>query len=323
MKTAFKAKIAGILLAGAGLALAAIPASAQITGIPVTDIPTNSSPSCGLSPTPVPSPLPTTPPDTTQCGGEAGYYAVDNGMTRFRYVTATVTAGVSLVDLNGDSGEDLGAIGVELCDPNTGEAFQLGVTSPASGEYQVVYGYGDLNGVYEDDCIQSGVLLPIPPGGFANTSPIPVTGGNAVLLTGLNTAQPIATGDSLTLSIYYNPRRHSDVEFTVCDNDQTWGCRNPTVGGVGYQNFYEFGIGGLTTNVDLTSPALNELSEFTSVAANFYASKTSFGSIYEPSHWNLREGVLVNSSSQAIMSPNESLSDNGSSFVLDEGSTSP
>jgi hypothetical protein len=276
-------KAAGAALAAAllGVALAALPATAAVPAVPVTSI------------------------TATTSGGEAGYYAVDNGRTRFRYVQGTLQASTSLVDLNGTGAE--GAVGLELCDPNTGHAFQLGIESPSAGVYVVEYGTGTLTGTYEDDCIQGGLL----------------NGGTGTPIAGEGTAQPVATGDQVQLSIYYNPRaRHHTVEFTVCDPDQTWGCRNPTVS-TPPENFYEFGIGALTATPDLTAPASILLTQFTGAAANYYSSSRQFGSIHVPGHWNLRQGVLVNASSQPILSANSSLDSTGSEFDLSEGSTSP
>ena len=292
--------VAGTATLGLGIAAAAA-AQAATPVVPVTNIPAS-----------------------TALGGESGYYAVDNGHTRFRYVTATLDASTALVDLNGATSAS-GAVGVELCDPNTGYAFQLGVdavpgATPGTTDYAVAAGYGTLTGTFEDDCIQGGLLSPTFP-----TSTTWTTTGTATtaLIAGQGTSQPIATGDPLDLSIYYNPNaKHKTVEFSVCDANQTWGCRNPSTK-TGARNIYEFGVGGLTNAAGLTSPPLNLLTQFTSAAANYYSSNRGFGSIDVPGHWSLRQGVLVNASSQPIMSPDSSLSSSGSEFDLYEGSTSP
>src|SRR5712664_1561698 len=58
--------------------------------------------------------------------GEAGYYANSNGQTRFRDVQAQVTVTNGIKNLNGTGSND-GAVGVELCNPNTDYSVQLGV----------------------------------------------------------------------------------------------------------------------------------------------------------------------------------------------------
>src|SRR6185437_9660822 len=94
------------LLALGGLGIAASPANA-VTGIGVS----------------------------SNTAGVAGYYANDNGHTRFRDVQADTTVTPQIKNLNGTSN---GALGVELCDPNSGYAAQLGVWWNGS-QYQVVY----------------------------------------------------------------------------------------------------------------------------------------------------------------------------------------
>src|SRR6185437_11044268 len=74
--------------------------------------------------------------------GEAGYFANDNGQTRFRDVRAQLNVTNQIKNLNG-SNTNLGGVGVELCDPNTGYSAQLGVQWTGTA-FVVQYGDGLL-----------------------------------------------------------------------------------------------------------------------------------------------------------------------------------
>src|SRR6266705_2266426 len=128
----YKTKIAAVavsLVAAGGLALAAAPVHADPSHVGVTH--------------------------NTQ--GEAGYYANSNGQTRFRYVQAQVGVTNGIKNLNGSGPLNPGALGVELCNPNTDYSIQLGVLWTGS-QFEVQYGHGLLGAPIggNDPCIQSG-----------------------------------------------------------------------------------------------------------------------------------------------------------------------
>jgi len=236
--------------------------------------------------------------------GEAGYFANDNGQTRFRDVRAQLNVTNQLKFLSGVT-QNPGAAGVELCDPNSGYAAQLGVewvpTSPTTGSFQVKYGLGSL-GNAADPCIQNGLV----------TNPTPQQ-----LLSNFT----INAGDHLQFEIYYSPTgRHHTITLNVCDTTQDV-CRQAQQH-VSAKNFYEAGIGVVTQQVGLTAPALNGLVSFTNCSFNYYSSTTNFNRIFVPAHWNLKRSDFVNSSSQVVMSSNGSLDGGGHAFNMFEGSTS-
>lgn len=235
---------------------------------------------------------------TQNTAGEAGYYANDNGHTRFRDVRATVGITNQIRNLDGAGGH--GGVGVELCDPNTGYAIQLGVQWNGAA-FVVSYGHGILL-LNADPCIQSGLV----------TSPPPVTLAPLAL-------HPV-TGDQVSFEIYYNPSSHW-VTINSCDQTQDV-CRQAHFND-GFKNLYEFGIGAVSNGPLLTAPAANFLASFSSLAANYYSSNHFLGSIFVPAHWNLKRSDWVNSSFQTIMSSNGSLDVGGHGFSLFNGSTSP
>lgn len=231
--------------------------------------------------------------------GEAGYFANDNGHTRFRDVQARLTVTNQLKNLDGAGG--LGGAGVEVCDPNDGYSVQLGVQwSIALQKYVVQFGHGLLgNTTFADPCIQSGLI--------SNPTPL-----SPLALTP-------AVGDQLSFEIYYNPKTHW-FSLNSCDVTQDV-CRQAHFND-GFKNLYEFGIGAVSNGPVLTAPADNPLVTFTNCAANYYSSTRFWGSIYVPGHWNLKQADWVNSSFQPIMSSNGSLDIGGHTFGLSNGSTS-
>lgn len=233
--------------------------------------------------------------------GESGYYANDNGQTRFRYVQAATTVTNQVKNLDGTT-TNLGAVGVELCDPNTDYSIQVGVLWTGT-QFQVQYGHGLLGAPIggNDPCVQSGLV-----------------NGATSHLAFLNGFTPV-TGDHVTFAIYYDPHSHW-ITVNSCDTTQD-SCRQAHFND-GYKNLYEFGIGAVTQQVNLTAPALNSLVSFTNCQANYYSSTRGWNSIFVPAHWNLKRSDFVNSSDQVVMSSNGSLDGGGHSFSLFNGSTS-
>lgn len=238
--------------------------------------------------------------------GESGYYANDNGMTRFRDVQADTTVVNQIKFLNGATAGTQGALGVELCDPNSGRAAQLGVWwNPGLSKFQVVYDTGVLlpNG---DPCIMSGLISATP--------------------QQLLSTFTINPGDHLHFEIFWQPHGFHFFKFNVCDTTLDV-CRQATVP-TGFLNLYEAGIGAVTNNLALTAPAANLLDTFTSTKFNYYSSTTAWNSIFVPAHWQLKRSDFVNSSDQVVMSPQQfgaltgSLNNSGTAFSLYEGSTS-
>jgi hypothetical protein len=230
--------------------------------------------------------------------GEAGYFAKDNGQTRFRDVQANVGVTNQLKNLDGAGG--LGGAGVELCDPNTGYSIQLGVQWNGS-RYVINYGHGtlgDLSG--SDPCIMSGL----------------VSGPTTLAPVALNPA----VGDQLHFEIYYNPSSHW-VTIKACDVTQDMTCRQANFND-GFKNLYEAGIGVVSNGPALTAPANNFLASFSGTSFNYYSSTKAWNSIYVPAHWNLRQADWVNSSDQVVMSSNGSLNGAGTMFSMSNGSTS-
>lgn len=236
---------------------------------------------------------------TQNAAGEAGYYANDNGQTRFRDVRAQLTVTNQIKNLNG-AGDNLGGVGVELCDPNSGYAAQLGVQWNGTG-FVVQYGHG-LLGNMADPCIQSGLV----------SNPTPLS----------PLAIHPAAGDHLTFEIFYQPvGHHHFIVFNVCDTTQDV-CRQAQIH-VSAKNFYEAGVGVVSNSgVVLTAPALNPLVTLTGASFNYYSSTTNFNSIFKPAHWELKRADWVNSSSQVITSSNGSLDPAGHAFSMFNGSTS-
>lgn len=236
---------------------------------------------------------------TDNTAGVAGYYVNDNGHTRIRDVQADATVVPQIKFLNGPGGQ--GAVGVELCDPNSGFAAQLGVWWNAGlSRYQVVYATGTLNLALADPCIMTGLITPTP--------------------QQLLSTFTIGQGDHLHFEIFYNRLSHW-LHFNTCDFTLDV-CRQAAVH-VGFRQFFEAGIGAVSNAQMLTAPANIFLDSLTSTRFNYYSSTRQWNSIYVPAHWQLKEARWVNASSQVVMSPDESLNAAGNAFSLFEGSTSP
>jgi hypothetical protein len=241
--------------------------------------------------------------------GEAGYYGSDDNHTHYRFTETTVTASASLKNLNGltqTSPDNEGAVGTELCDPNTGDVAQIGLFwDYTTSSYRVAYAEGTFSSLTaEDPCIDDG---------FEN----PAIESADTLLGNFTINQ----GDKVYVGVYYSPSRHHYLEFGACDITQDV-CRQAQVS-TGSQEYWEFGTGALTNNGTLTAPASNLLAAFTGSEVTTYSGKGPI-SISDVAGYNglggLTEAQFDNASSQVVMSPNDSLS--GSTFSLFEGSTS-
>jgi hypothetical protein len=239
--------------------------------------------------------------------GAAGYQGTDDNHTHYRYVQTVTTATPQLVNLNGDKATSPGAVGVELCDPNTGFAAQLGLIY-VGGTYQVI----GLTGYFSsaaDPCIQNGFLSYVQHVRF----PLGLNG--------------VSTGDQLQLAIWYAPwgRHFHQLSFGVCDITSGV-CRQAYTGTRYTQEFWEFGIGAAATSQTLTAPADNAMDTFSSNMVTCYSCShmvpiTSVSPVNPYGIGGLTEAQFVNSSSQVTMSPNNSLS-SGNSFTVYNGSTS-
>lgn len=237
--------------------------------------------------------------------GEAGYFANDNGQTRFRDVQADLVVTNQLKNLNGESATSVGAAGVELCDPNSGRAAQLGVywdKSTTPNRFRVAYATGSFSTATVDPCIQSGLVNPVPTNFLLD------------LLT-------ISAGDHLHFEIYWQPTGHTHFfTFKVCDVTQDV-CRQAHVG-TGFLNLYEAGVGVVTQQNTLTAPAINSLVNFSGTKFNYYSSTKAWNSINVPSHWQLKRSDFVNGSDQVVMSSDGGLNGAGTAFPMFNGSTS-
>ena len=270
--------LAGAVAVAGGLGLAAPAAHADPAGVPVVQ---NSA-------------------------GAAGYSVNDNGATRIRNAQSTVTVTPQLKNLNGSLVTNPGAVGNELCDPNTGYAVQLGVlwdTNETPNAFEVEYGYGTLP-ASSDPCIQSGLLTGIT--------------GHIHFMN----APAIHQGDVIHLDLFFNAQGSFHyTKFAFCDITQNF-CRQVKLF-LGWHDFYEAGIGAISNANVLTAPAANFLDTFSQLSFNYYSATHGWGSIYVPAHWQLQRDEFINSSSQVVMSSNGSLNGAGTQFTLFEGSTSP
>jgi hypothetical protein len=256
--------------------------------------------------------LPTCPGTHCVTNGEgvAGYYGAEDGQTHYRYVQTVTTAAPQLVNLNGELASGPGAVGVELCDPNTGIAAQLGIVATPTG-FEVLYLVGHFGPFSAaDPCIQNGILTHVFKAG------IPLL------------ANGVSPGDQVSLAIFYSPSgriRHT-LSFGVCDITANV-CRNATTSTRYSLNFWEFGIGAAANDQVLTAPALNTLDSFTDNTVTCYSCShsvpiTSVTPVASFGVGGLTQAQWANSSSQVVMSPNNSLTA-ANTFTLFNGSTSP
>ena len=202
---------------------------------------------------------------TNTNSGEAGYLLANDGHTHYRFISTRVEAGPNLATLNDTGNTSDGAEGVELCDPNTGFAAQVGLFWNGTN-YEAAYAYGVLpqptTGPY-DPCAQSGLLADLP-AGTPSVGTSDVTFGKASV--------DVATGQTVQVSVYYNPKgSHShQLQFSILNVTTGW-VRNPTYS-IPAQEFWEAGAGAFTPNVQTNAfSAINPLT-FTNTIANFYSS---------------------------------------------------
>ena len=242
-------------------------------------------------------------PHITQVrNGEAGYYVNDNGGWRIRDAHSTVIVTSAMRDLNGTTE---GAVGNELCDPNVSSTFaaQLGlIWNPRSHVFEVHYATGPLTAPVNDanPCIDRGLINPDPE-------------GTPQLLQGVN----IHAGDVLTFDVYYNPAPGAEyIQFTA--SDVTQNVTRQVAYQVGWQSFYEAGIGVLSNNLPaLTPPAVNIVAPFTDASFNNYTATTGHNSVL--GGWETKQAETVNGGAQVILSPDSSLAPGGNAFKVFEG----
>lgn len=245
--------------------------------------------------------------------GEAGYFANDNGGTRFRDIQFNTVAVNTIQDLNGTGVQ--GGLGGELCNDNSGWAAQIGIEWDTAHQPVVEYNYtgslgpnspiltADPNQSDRDPCVEGGLL----------------NNGVGIPLTKFT----VHENDALHFEIYYNPKGHfgfHQLKFLV--KDITQNITEVKTVSVPAQDLYEFGVGVVSRAPMVTGGAINLIDSFTGTAANYYSSHSWIGSILS-SHWDLQEADFVNLSHQPTITPNNTLDGSGSSFSVLEGSTSP
>jgi hypothetical protein len=243
-------------------------------------------------------------------GGTGGYYGADDNHTHYRFVQTVVTASPQLVDVNGpvSSLAYPATVGVELCDPNSGITAQISLFY-YHGSYDVAYVVGKGHRA-ADRCIQDN---------FINGTGTIFKAGTPLGLNG------ISTGDKIYLAIYYTPggRHQHQLSFGVCD-ETTGVCRQAYTSSRFQLEFWEFGIGTFVPLSVLTGGAVNEFETFSSDIVTCYSCTTqvpiSSVSAVGGLGGGLYEAEFSNSSSQLVMSPNDTLS--GSTFNMYNGSTS-
>jgi hypothetical protein len=259
--------------------------------------------------------------------GEAGYYGADDNHTHYRYVQTVVVANAHLANLNGNQG---GAVGVELCDPNTGNAAQVGLWwNHANSTYEVSYATPS-NGALAanaDPCVESGFIL-------TSIGSAPVLAGGSSSSQG---QEHIAQGDTILLALFYVPwprsPHYGQVSVGVMDLTAGWARQAyvslPSVTADQAQ-FWEFGIGAVDNNgVNLTAPAGNPLETFDGSEVTCYScrgpvpiSDVQAVPVDGFTAGGLYEAQFVNGNSQVQMSASDSLAAGSTAFTLYEGSTS-
>jgi hypothetical protein len=245
-----------------------------------------------------------------QNGGVSGYYGADDGHTHYRWVQTVVNASPQLIDLNGALADYPATTGVSLCDPNSGAAAKISLGF-VGGIYQVRYRVGSFPTGTADPCIQSPRLF------------------GALFRAGTLLAIPgVSQGDEIFMSISYtnpNGRTHSFL-FNACDANNGQ-CRQASVR-TRALSLFEFGIGTFTPVNVLTGGAVNLFQHFSSSYIACYSCAapvhiSTVQSVGAFGNGGLWESQMANSSSQVVMSPNDTLGvPTGGSFSMYNGSTS-
>jgi hypothetical protein len=292
-------------------------------------------------------------PPVQNTTGEAGYFVqhYQNWHIRDSHATFKVTAAMEA--LNHDATFP-GAVGVELCDPDTGYAAQLGVTF-LGNQFEVLAAHGNLDAsaTGNDPCVQNGVIVTEDhlgdaavqlagsvdfkssnnPIWSAPASPvnIGVAGGDPVTWVVPNNRNqpsaeqvPVAVGDTVTLDLYYNPvtsHGRNSLQFTtdVYNSGGTFLGENQFIDGhVHPQNFFEAAIGADNNGAPaLTAPADLPLADFTTATFTNY-NKSAVDKLN--GGWGLTQAVTVNGASQVTMTPTGAV---GNAFSILEGSATP
>jgi len=250
-------------------------------------------------------------------GGVGGYYGADDNHTHYRYTQTTVTASPQLVDLSGAIASDLGAlpsVGTELCDPNDGVTAQISLGYvPADNQFEVRYIVGKFP-ANADPCIQNN---------FQTSGAIFRTGH---ILFAHSVGSGISVNDKVFLAIYYSPGGRHEHQLSFGVIDATTGVSRQAYTASRFQlEFWEFGTGAFTPASILTGGATNEFETFSGNDVTCYSCKgpvpiSSVSPVNPFGAGGLYEAQFVNSSSQVVMSPNDSLA--GDTFSMWNGSTS-
>jgi hypothetical protein len=284
----------------AGFTLAAVPAGAQ--SLPDCAAGASAADHCTTDVA--------APGSLGEDGGVAGYYGADDNHTHYRYVGTVVTAAPELVDLSGTVVGDLGflpSVGDELCDPNDGVTAQISMGYVA-GKFEVFY----IVGKYPpnaDPCIQNSF----------QTSGAVFKTGTLLLDNG------ISVNDQVFLGIYYDPSGTHKHQLSFGVIDATSGVSRQAWTSTHALNFWEFGIGAFTPGNVLTGGAVNKFETFSQNEVTCYSCAgavpvTSVSPVNPFGAGGLYEAQFANSSSQVVMSPNDTLTPG--SFTMFNGSTS-
>jgi len=257
-----------------------------------------------------------TPGSITEPGGVAGYYGADDNHTHYRFVQTTVTATPQLVDLNGPLSSELypASVGDELCDPNDGIIAQISLgyinTAKDGPAYEVAWEVHKYNAHSSDPCTQTAFQF-----------------DKSIFKSGdLLVSNGISAGDKVYLGIYYTPsgRHQHQLSFGACD-ETTGVCRQAYTSSKYQLEFWEFGVGAFAPVNVLTGGANNLFDTFSSTDVTCYSCAhmvpiSSVSPVNSFGAGGLYEAQFANSSSQVVLSPNDSLA--GDTFNIFNGSTS-
>lgn len=268
------------------------------------------------------------PVGTPTTGEAAGYLAANDGHTRYRFIQTNFKVSPQLINLNGTGLN--GAAGIEECDPNISYAAQFGVVKDqATGLETPFYAQGHWLPGSGDPCINNKPLVPNPD----STTNCPLGGTGSV--TGTSPAvfcgsfAPVGVNDQLSdFAIYYTPggAHFHHVSFGFCDVTQGV-CRQAYAPHSVSLNFWEVGAGIFSGQQFISAPPSLPVVSFTATSMNCYSCKAAFRpiSVIQPVNASGVGGIEnvqdVNSSGQAVLSPNNSL-DAGGNFTMSNGSTS-